>query len=415
MVNLLFLAFIVLVLYLMKDRKETILWIGLLLLLFGLFAIYSVSIHESFTLTLKLIAGGHRKWDPSNYFYFLRQLRNVVIALVMWLLAYKLPLKLLQNQKYILFIAVFFFVLQLLVLVPGIGIALNGARWWIKIGNVTTIQPSEFFKLAYVIFLSSWLIRKKKMIAKPQFISAFVVLNALLLFVFLLIPDLWTVVVLSLTGLIMFWYAWAKIKHVVLLLLGGLVAGLLLGALAGMVSTKFEYIQRRFTYFLSSDVDPQSTDIGRQNQQALIAIWGWWFFGKWYGKWLQKFGYIPESQSDFIFSAFSEEIWFMGNIVLLALYFYLCRYVLMHLYRVKDPYLKQIAIWIISLIIVQMFVNIGVNLKIMPNTWLTLPFVSFGGTALMVNMIEIVLLYRIIKFTDWQRQKRIKKLKNHRF
>lgn len=400
MVNLLFLVFIVLVLYLIKDRKETILWIGLLLLLFGLFAIYSVSIHESFTLTLKLIASGNWKGDPSNYFYFFRQIRNVVVALVIWLLAYKFPLKLLQSQKYILAIAVFFFVLQLIVFVPGVGTVLNGARGWIKIWNLTTIQPSEFFKLAYVIFLSSWLIRKKKMIEGRQFMTAFVVLNIILLFVFLLIPDLGTVVVLALTGLIMFRYAGVKIKYVLLLLFGGLIAGLLLWALAWMVSDKFDYIQRRFTYFLSSNIDPENTDIWWQNQQALIAIGGWWFSGKWYGKWLQKFGYIPESQSDFIFSAFSEEIWFMWNIALLALYFYLARYVLTHLYRVKDPYLKQIAIWIISLIIVQMFVNIGVNLKIMPNTWLTLPFVSFGGTALMVNMIEIVFLYRIIKQPD---------------
>jgi len=112
---------------------------------------------------------------------------------------------------------------------------------------------------------------------------------------------------------------------------------------------------------------------------------------------LQKFGYIPEAQSDFVFSAFSEEIGFVGNIVLLSLYFYLAWYVLVHLHRVRNPYLKLIAVGIISLIVVQMFVNLGVNLKIMPNTGLTLPFVSFGGTALMVNVIEIVLLYRILR------------------
>ncbi|NOZ44950.1 MAG: FtsW/RodA/SpoVE family cell cycle protein [bacterium] len=136
------------------------------------------------------------------------------------------------------------------------------------------------------------------------------------------------------------------------------MSALLLGALAGMVSDKFDYIQRRFTYFLSSDIDPQSTDIGWQNHQALVAIGGGGFFGQGYGKGLQKFGYIPEAQSDFIFSAFSEEIGFMGNMVLLALYFYLAWFVLTRLYRVRDPYLKLIGVGIISLIIVQMFVNL---------------------------------------------------------
>jgi len=397
MVNLLFLSFVVLILFLVRDRKEVILALWAMLLIFWLFAIYSVSVHESFTLTLKLIASGNRDGEPSNFFYFGRQIRNVGVALVVWLFAYKLPLKMLQSQKYIIAIAVFFFALQVSVFLPWVWTVLNGARWWIKIWSITTIQPAEFFKLAYVIFLSSWLVRKKKFIGGPEFLIAFIVLNFLLLFVFLLIPDLGTVVVLALVGLIMFWYVWAKFKHVLILFFGGIVSAMMLGMLAWMVSTKFNYIQKRFTYFLSSNVDPENTDIWWQNEQALTAIGWWWFFGKWYGKGLQKFGYIPEAQSDFIFSAFSEEIGFVWNIVLLAMYFYLALYFLTRLHRVRNPYLKLIGAGIISLIIVQMFVNLWVNLKIMPNTGLTLPFVSFGGTALMVNVIEIILLYRIIK------------------
>jgi cell division protein FtsW len=148
---------------------------------------------------------------------------------------------------------------------------------------------------------------------------------------------------------------------------------------------------------LSSEVDPQNRDIGWQNQQALIAVGGWWFFGKWYGKWLQKFWYIPEAQSDFIFAAYSEEMWMLGNIILLWLYSYLGRYFISKLQHLRNDYNKLMGVWIISLILVQAFVNIWVNLKIMPNTWLTLPFVSYWWTAIMVNFIEIVLLYKILK------------------
>jgi cell division protein FtsW (lipid II flippase) len=129
----------------------------------------------------------------------------------------------------------------------------------------------------------------------------------------------------------------------------------------------------------------------------LMAIWGGWFWGKGYGKGLQKFGYIPEAQSDFVFSALSEEIWFIGNLVILWLYFYLGYYFLTNLHKIKDEYRKTIWVWIISLIIVQVFVNIGVNIEILPNTGLTLPFLSYWGTALMVNFMEIVILYKIIK------------------
>jgi cell division protein FtsW len=189
----------------------------------------------------------------------------------------------------------------------------------------------------------------------------------------------------------------AKLKYVLRILFGSLFAWLAVGGIAGMMSERFNYIQKRFVYFVSPSVDPQARQIWWQNQQALLAI-GWWgFLWKWYGKWLQKFWYIPEAQSDFVFSAFSEEIGFLGNLVLLWLYFYLGYYFLTRLTKIKDDYKKIVWVWIISLILVQVFVNIWVNIKILPNTGLTLPFMSYWWTALMVNLMEIIILYKIIK------------------
>ena len=108
-------------------------------------------------------------------------------------------------------------------------------------------------------------------------------------------------------------------------------------------------------------------------------------------------GQLPEAYSDMIFAAFSEEIGFVGNMLLFALYMGLFFSVLKQLCQVRDPQLKTLAIGIISLIIVQVFVHIGVNLEILPNTGLTLPFVSHGGTALMINLIELALLYKILR------------------
>ncbi len=141
----------------------------------------------------------------------------------------------------------------------------------------------------------------------------------------------------------------------------------------------------------------QNEQIGRQNEQALRAIGGGWFLGEWYGKGLQKFWYIPEAQSDFIFAAFSEEIGFVGNLFLLGLYCRMFRYVLSHLQRLKDPQSKMIGIGILSILILQTVIHMWVNLKLIPNTGITLPFISAGGTSLMISCIELILLYKILK------------------
>lgn len=374
-----------------------ILIVGALLLFFGILAMFSVSIYDSFALGLRSIANGNVDVDPTNYFYFFKQLRNIVIGLCMALVVYKIPIKLFQRDKTIYIIFWLFVILQLLVFVPGIWVVYNGARWWINVAWITTLQPAEFFKLWYVLFLSSRLIRRYKMANTKQFFVNFLVVNAILFFWFLLIPDLWTVLVLWLVWLAMCRYAGAKFKYIALIAIWWIVTALSAALMASAISPKFNYITDRFTFFIRSDVDPQNRWIWWQNQQALIAVWWWWFWWQWYGKWLQKFGYIPEAQSDFIFSAFSEEIWFVGNMALLFMYFYLCWYFLKHLPLIRDEYSKLIGVGIISLIIIQMFVNLGVNLKMLPNTGLTLPFVSYGWTAIMVNMIEIIILYKILK------------------
>jgi cell division protein FtsW len=369
----------------------------MLLVFFGVLAIYSVSIYESFALTLSLIAKWLMNWEASNYFYFLRQLRNIWIAILMALVVYRIPIKFFQNNRNVNIIAIAIVVLQLAVFIPWVGMVLNWARWWINIPWLPSIQPAEFFKIWYVIFLANRLLRKRNFADKKEFVISFVVLNAITFFMFLLIPDLWTVLILGLTWLVMARYAWLKFKKVFGIFIVWVLWWALAGGMASMFSDRFSYIQRRFTYFISSSVDPQSRDIWRQNEQALMAIWWWWLAGKWYGKWLQKFWFIPEAQSDFVFAAFSEEIWFLGNMALIWLYFYLAFYFLKHLPKVRDDYPRVLWVGLISLIMIQAFINIWVNTKILPNTWLTLPFISYGWTAMMVNLIEIILLYKIIK------------------
>lgn len=369
-----------------------ILLIWFLLIVFWILAVYSVSIHQSFTLTLSKL------WDPTNYFYFIRHLRSIAIAIVAALFVYRIPISFFKKQANIMIITAVVFLLQILVFVPWIWIELNWARWRLNIPLLPSMQPSEFFKLWYVFFMSGWLIRKRKNIYdEKQLILSFVIINIAFLFIFLLIPDFWSALVMWITWLIMAIYSWINWRKILLLFILWIAWILLFWTIASNISDRFAYIQKRMTYFISSPNDEDSRWIGWQNEQALNAIGGWGLFGKWYWKWLQKFWYIPEAQSDFIFAAFSEEIWFVWDMFLLGLYFYLLYYVLWKLVYIRDEYSKMIAVWILSLIMTQAFINIWVNLKILPNTWLTLPFLSHGWTAIMVNMISLILLYKIIK------------------
>lgn len=368
---------------------------GLLLIIFGLLAVYSVSIYESFTLTLNPAKFA----EPTNYYYFKQQITSLVYIAIALFLVWKFPMSILKSHKFATFALIAAFLLQLLVFTP-LGETYGGARGWLSIPGVPNIQPSEVFKLAYVFFLASWLVRRRWEMDDNQFLIKFVILCAVLFAIFLFIPDLWTILIMGGTALVMVWFAGLSIKKTMAILVIGLSAGVFAGFSLALLNPKLSYIRDRFSYFFTTDSDKKDAEkenTGWQNNQALIAIWGGGFWGQWYGKGLQKFGYIPEAQSDFIFAAFSEEVGFLGNMVLLALYCWMFWYFLKKLQDIKDPQSKMIGVWIISILIVQTFVNIGVNIQIVPNTGVTLPFISAWGTSLLLSCIEVMILYKIIR------------------
>ena len=373
-------------------------WI--LLLIFWLLAVYSTSVYESFTMSLSSI----NRWfttftEPTNYYYFYQQIKALIYITVLFVILRKFPVKSLKNHKVAWILMFWTFIFQCLVFTP-LWDSYNWARWWLNIPLIPSIQPSEFFKLAYVIFLASWLMRKKENMDSPQFLLIFIVLNAILFFIFLLIPDFWTVLIIWATALIMVRFSWLKLKKTLAILWIWLWAWVIAWLTLWLVSNKFSYITKRFEYFFTTDKDKIEEERERtwwQTTQALIAIWWWGFMWNWYGNWLQKYSNLPEAYCDFIFAAFSEEIWFIWNLFLIALYVWMFWYVLKHLQKVNDPHLKLIWVWIISLIIIQTFVNIWVNVQIIPTTWITLPFVSAWWSSLMVNCVELLLLYKILK------------------
>lgn len=376
------------------KNSTKILIIGWLLIVFGIFALYSISIYESFDQTLRRAQVGKRSGDPSNFFYFNKQISNIIKALVVVGIAYFIPIKRIKDQRIIYVIGIGAILLQLLVF-TSLGIDLNGARGWLYIPGLGNMQPAEFFKLWFVVFFAWWLIRKAHFFRDRTLYVAMAVMLGLMGLLFLAIPDLWSMLVIAIVAVIMAIYAGAKIKYLLMIAGGGIVMAL---TTIAIIPERFGYItDRLITYTNTTKALEDKQGSYYQTYNGLVAI-GWWgFWWQWYGKGLQKFGNIPEAQSDFIFAALSEEIGLIGNLFIIALYMLLWWYSVIAISSMRDQYSKIFGIGLISLILVQAFVNIGVNIAILPNTGITLPFISYGGTALMVNMLEIILLYKLIE------------------
>jgi cell division protein FtsW len=187
-----------------------------------------VSIFESFSLSLcnigsvAKIANCLAKFpEPTNYYYFYQQIKSLLYIAVTVFIVRKFPLKVLKSHKFATFALIGAGILQVLVFTP-LGAELNGARGWLNIPGLPSIQPSEVFKLAYVLFLSSRLLRKKEIMQTPQFLMNFIVLSALLYAIFLFIPDFGTVLIIGMTALIMVRYAGLSVKKTLSILAIGL-------------------------------------------------------------------------------------------------------------------------------------------------------------------------------------------------
>lgn len=335
---------------------------------------------------------------------------NFLYVTILWFIAYKIPLKLFKHQKLLTIVLIGILILQLLVFTP-LWANYGGATRRLDIPWLPSIQPVEFFKLWYIIFMAWWLVRKQHLLNSTTILKKFFFLHLLLFFMFVLMPDIWSTILMGATGFMMALYAGINIKNMLRMVwIGAIVMAVSFGGLISITNSvcnnnntennpgicRYSYLSRRIQVYLNPSSDSTGRNISRQNRQAIIAIWGWGFRGRWYGKWLQKFGYIPEAQSDFIFAAFAEEVGFIGIMILLWLYGALAYYILIKVPILKDPFFRNISVGIISMIIIQAFIHIGVNLHILPNTGMTLPFVSYGGTGLMVNILSMILLYRIL-------------------
>jgi cell division protein FtsW len=368
-----------------KRADFLLLGIALVLTLFGLAMISSVSVFESYQLTQRLVDQGLRA-DTSNAFYLWRSFLHVLVGLTGMALASLTPYRLWERYARTLFIISLLLLIALYI--PGLSNSYGTARSWLHIGPVS-FQPSEFFKITVVFYLAVWLQKREALIStfKEGFVP-FVVLLCISTFLVALQPDLGSFLIFSSIGIVMFFIAGGNIVH---LFLGGAAAGLL-----GLpIILNEEYVRNRFLAFLSPNDPSIAEGIGFQIKQALIAIGSGGIFGVGYGKSIQKFGYLPEVQSDTIFAAMGEELGFLRLLIVLGLY-------ALFIYRgytiarnAPDRFGFMVATGLTTWIATQTILNIAVNLALFPLTGLTLPFISYGGSSLISTLFAVGVLLNI--------------------
>lgn len=280
------------------------------------------------------------------------------------------------------------FVLLVLVLIPGVGMVRNGSRSWIGVGAFS-IQPSEFMKLAMIAFLAKYLSENQKNITSfkrgllPALMLLFIAFGMIMLQ-----PDLGTGTVMVGTCIAMIFVAGARVSHFI---------GLGVLGLAGFAALVLSapYRIKRITSFLNPWEDPLGS--GFQIIQSLYAIGPGGLFGLGLGQSRQKFFYLPEPQTDFIFAILAEELGFIGgSLVLLLFSLLLWRGVRIAL-GAPDLYGSFLAIGIICMVAIQVMINIGVVTGLMPVTGITLPFLSYGGSSLTLMLMAIGVLLNISK------------------
>lgn len=370
-----------------------LLGIALGLTLFGLAMIGSVSVYESYQKTAQFVAHGVAGWTtPSNSFYLWRSFLHVGAALVAMFFTSIVPYHFWEKYARALFIGTL--VLLLMLFIPGLSVGndYGTARSWLQL-PFFSVQPSEFLKLTLTFYLAVWLQKKESSIAtfKEGFIP-FVIVLCLSTFLVAVQPDLGGFLILMVIGTTMFFVAGGNILHLFL----GAASSLLLGL---PIILNKDYVRNRFNSFLTLLVDPHDPGIregiGYQVYQALIAIGSGGIFGVGYGKSIQKFGYLPEVQSDTIFAAMAEELGFLRLLIVLGLYGILIYRGFRIARNAPDRFGFLVATGITMSLAFQTLLNICVNLSLFPLTGITLPFISYGGTSLITTLAGVGILLNI--------------------
>ncbi|EGL81669.1 cell division protein FtsW [Caldalkalibacillus thermarum TA2.A1] len=359
-----------------------ILIVTLILLGFGLVMIYSSSHHIAY-------------WEYQDSAYFLkRQLVWAFLGLLMLYITMNIPYRL--YRKLVPVILLVLLVMMVLVLVPGFGLKEKGAQRWLNLG-VVTLQPSEFVKLGLIMYLASIYSKKQGYISQfKRGVLPPLVIVGLFFGLTLLQRDLGTASMLMLFTFVILFCAGARMRHM-------LALGLMGFLMVGIFAVTQPYRLERLTAFLDPWADP--LDTGYHTIQSLYAIGNGGLWGMGFNNSIQKQFYLPEPHTDFIFAVVAEEWGLVGVIgVLLAYLVLILRGIQLSLHA-PDAFGMLLGIGISGMIGIQALINIGVVSGSLPVTGLTLPFLSYGGSSLLLTLVSTGILLNISRYAVQNRRK----------
>lgn len=273
--------------------------------------------------------------------------------------------------------------LLMMLLTPGIGVVRGGARRWLGVGGFV-FQPAELAKLSFVLYLAHSLAKKSDKITTFSLgVLPHLVVGGIFLGLIVMEPDLGTAVTLGLLLFLMLFIAGARPSHLALI---GLAA---LPVVAFAVMGK-EYRMRRLLTFLDPWADASKS--GFQIIQSYIAFGSGQLWGRGLGESRQKLFYLPEAHTDFIFSVIGEEMGLLGALAVLALFAVIIMRGLRLAGRIEDPFSQHLTFGLTTLLALQALIHMGVVMGLMPTKGLVLPFISYGGSAMVINLIEAGML-----------------------
>ncbi|MCX6760249.1 MAG: putative peptidoglycan glycosyltransferase FtsW [Candidatus Nealsonbacteria bacterium] len=333
-----------------------------------------------------------KDFDWSGY-YFLHQLNWAIIpGLILGFTAFFIPVSFLKRTSFGLILFALF--LMAIVLIPGIGIVSGGAPRWIDVG-FTTLQPSEFLKLAFIIYLATWLdsrLKEKKQVhnSKKTFVP-FICILGLIFVLFYLQSNASTLILIFSIACLMYFLSGTPFWQSMLLGLGGAIGAVLLILLE-------PYRLNRLMISLGMIKDPMG--LGYQINQSLIAIGSGGFFGTGLETSAQKPGsFLPQTMSDSIFSVFAEKMGFLGAMIVLSLFIIIFIRCIRIAGKTEDKFSQLFVIGFGSWICLQAFINIAAMIQLIPLTGIPLPFISYGGSHIIMELAGAGIVLNISKNT----------------
>jgi len=317
----------------------------------------------------------------NQYYYLQEQAKWLLLGSIVGIIFSFIDYRFWKRIAFPVMIATIF--LLCIVLVPGIGINALGAKRWINLGFFV-LQPAEFAKLSLIMYLSAWFSGKI-----GQRLVPFLMLLGVFVGLIMLEPDLGTAMIITFSSLAMFFYSGAPLRQFLFILP---IIGIGATSLALFSPYRFK---RLLTFF-----NPQNDPLGASYhiRQAIIAIGSGGLFGLGLGQSRQKYEYLPEANTDSIFAIIGEELGFIGSIALIFVYLYILWRGFRIARRIEDPFGRNLALGITTWIGIQMFINISAMVALIPLTGVPLPFISYGGSSLIIMFAACGILVNISRF-----------------